>query len=84
MKVRLAGWLRRFFRRLFRRRPSLPPEIRQARALIVAIDAGGVPLNPAKVNQIARNLGLEVSRRAPVEQTIGRIRSAMQRISRPG
>jgi hypothetical protein len=38
-----------------------------------------VPLNPAKVNQIARNLGLEVSRKAPVEETITRIRKALER-----
>ena len=61
------------------KRPALPPEIQQARALIAAIDAGGVPLNPVKVNQIARNLGLEVSARAPVEETIARIRAALAR-----
>ncbi|MFT3859465.1 MAG: hypothetical protein QM742_18855 [Aquabacterium sp.] len=57
-----------------------PPEVRQAHALIAAVDAGGVPLNPAKVNQIGRALGLEVSTRAPVEQTIERIRQALQRL----
>ena len=60
-------------------RSPLPPEIQQARALIAAIDSGGVPLNPARVNQIARNLGLEVSRKAPVEETIQRIRAAVKR-----
>lgn len=45
--------------------------------LIAAIDAGGVPLNPARVNDIARKLGLEVSIRAPVEETIARIRVAL-------
>ena len=35
-------------------------ELAQARALIAAIDAGGIPLYPGKVNQIARALGLEV------------------------
>ena len=40
--------------------PELPPELAQARALIAAIDAGGIPLYPGKVNQIARALGVEV------------------------
>lgn len=55
-----------------------PPTDRQrAQALIAAIDAGGMPLNPARVNDIARQLGLEVSRHAPVEQTIARIRAVL-------
>jgi len=58
-----------------------PPEVRQAQALIRAVDAGGVPLNPAKVNQIGRALGLEISAKAPVEQTIERIRQALARVS---
>ncbi|MCV2362598.1 hypothetical protein LNV23_03935 [Paucibacter sp. DJ1R-11] len=57
--------------------PELAPELAQARALIAAIDAGGIPLYPGKVNQIARALGLEVSREAPVEATVERIRSLM-------
>ena len=67
----------RIWRYLFKRRP--PCEIEQARRLIYAIDRGGVPLNPAKVNAIARALGLEVSRRAPVAHTIERIRACLQR-----
>lgn len=59
---------------------ALPPEIRHARALIAAIDAGGIPLNPVRVNTIARALGLEVSRQAPVEETIARIRAALTRV----
>ena len=51
----------------------------QAQALIAAIDRGGLPLNPARVNQIARSLGLEVSPRAPMEQTVERIRQALAR-----
>lgn len=54
-------------------------EITQAKQLIAAVDRGGIPLNPAKVNAIARNLGLEVSRKAPVEETIARIRQAVDR-----
>lgn len=57
-----------------------PPEVRQAHELVRAVDAGGVPLNPAKVNQIGRALGLEVSARAPVEETIERIRQALTRV----
>ena len=64
---------------LFRGKPREPAEIAQARRLIAAIDRGGLPLNPAKVNAIARNLGLEVSRKAPVEETIRRIRLALAR-----
>jgi len=60
-----------------RQRPS--DERRRARDLIAAIDAGGLPLNPARVNQIARDLGLEVSRKAPVEHTVARIRAALGR-----
>jgi hypothetical protein len=51
----------------------------RARQLIAAIDRGGIPLNAAKVNAIARQLGLEVSRRAAVEETIQRIRLALKR-----
>lgn len=54
-----------------------PPERQRALDLIAAIDAGGVPLNPARVNDIARRLGLEVSTRAAVEDTIARIRVAL-------
>ncbi|MCV2354751.1 hypothetical protein LNV09_11320 [Paucibacter sp. B2R-40] len=60
-------------RRLLAQRP-VRPEHERARALIAAIDAGGIPLLPAKVNQIARELGLEVSRDAPVELTVARLR----------
>jgi hypothetical protein len=59
-------------------RPSSAPE-HQARALIKAIDAGGLPLNAARVNDIARRLGLEVSTRAPMDETIARIRRALKR-----
>ena len=66
-------------RRLFGQAAKAPTEIQRARQLIAAIDAGGIPLNPAVVSDIARNLGLEVSRQAPVEQTIERIRRALER-----
>lgn len=62
-------------------RASTPPPSDHQRALdlIRAIDAGGVPLHPARVNDIARRLGLHVSTRARVEDTIARIRAALQR-----
>lgn len=71
----MLTWIRK---RLFK--SKVPPEIAQAQRLIRAIDRGGIPLNPAKVNAIARDLGLEVSRRAPVDQTIQRIRACLQRL----
>jgi hypothetical protein len=54
-------------------------EIERAKNLIAAIDRGGIPLNPVRVNLIARDLGLEVSRKAAVEETIQRIRQAIAR-----
>ncbi len=45
--------------------------------LITAVDAGGIPLNAARVNHIARALGLDVSRHARVEDTIERIRAVV-------
>ena len=51
----------------------------RARDLVEAVDAGGVPLNPARVNDIARRLGLDVSAAAPVGETIERIRAALKR-----
>lgn len=74
----MRSFLRGLWHRLWRR-PGPLNEHQQARALIAAIDAGGLPLNPARVNQIARGLGLEVSRHAPVEDTVERIRRALAR-----
>ncbi len=71
----LPDWLHR----LIAPRAALPRELRQAKALLAAIDAGGMPLNPAKVNAIARGFGLEVSGKAPVEDTVRRIREAVAR-----
>jgi hypothetical protein len=58
---------------------AVPGDLERARSLLAAVDRGGIPLNPAKVNAIARDLGLEVSLRAPVEETIVRIRQAVAR-----
>jgi len=68
---RLKNWL-------FAKKKPLS-DIEQARRLLVAIDRGGIPLNPAKVNAIARNLGLEVSKKARIEETIQRLRDAIAR-----
>ena len=67
-----------FFRIRTKSRPPVTP-IENAQALIKAIDAGGLPLNPARVNHIARQLGLDVCTTAPVELTIARIRKALTR-----
>jgi hypothetical protein len=69
------SWLKNLF---FGKKQPLS-DIEQARRLISAIDRGGIPLSPAKVNAIARNLGLEVSTKAPVEETIQRLRAAIAR-----
>lgn len=62
-----------------KRPPAVVSDWQRAHDLVAAVDAGGVPLNPARVNDIARRLGLEVSTRAPVEDTIARIRAALAR-----
>jgi hypothetical protein len=69
------NWLKK----LLNRRQTLTPEQR-ATKLIAAVDAGGLPLNAAVVNDIARALGLEVSTRARMEDTLTRIRVAIQRL----
>jgi len=58
---------------------SSNPEVTAAKNLIKAIDRGGIPLNPLKVNQIARDLGLEVAPSALMQNTIERIRAALKR-----
>jgi len=59
--------------------PAPLSDYAQARQLIAAVDRGGIPLNPAKVNAIARDLGLDVARHAAVETTLERIRLALAR-----
>jgi hypothetical protein len=74
----MLTWIRlRFRQRLGKHAPL--SDLEQARQLIEAIDRGGIPLYPGRVNTIARNLGLEVSSRAPVEETIARIRAWLAR-----
>ncbi len=72
----LLAWLRR----LTVSRSEARDEVGQARELIRAIDAGGIPLNPMRVNAIARSLGLEVSGKATMDDTVRRIREALQRL----
>jgi hypothetical protein len=59
--------------------PVYAPEVQVAKSLIDAVDTGGIPLNPVKVNRIAEDLGLEVSKKAKPEDTIERIRTAVDR-----
>ena len=73
-------WLRRTVPWLQRAGSAVPLSVeRRAQDLIAAVDAGGIPLNPARVNDIARGLGLEVSRHDPVEATLDRIRQSLKR-----
>jgi hypothetical protein len=67
----LKSWLRR--------RPKLPRELQAGKAVIEAIDSGGLPLDPARINRIARDLGLEVTPQAPLEDTVARLRAAVER-----
>ena len=55
------------------------PEIKIAKDLLAAIDKGGVPLSTAKLNNVARDIGLDVSKSAKPEETIQRIRDAVER-----
>lgn len=68
---RVLNWLRP--------QNNMPVEIRRAKQLIAAIDAGGIPLDPARIAKIAEDLGLEVSKNARMEDTISRIRLALNR-----
>ncbi|MDT7513846.1 hypothetical protein [Rhodoferax mekongensis] len=58
-------------------RPQPRTAEQRARELLRAVDAGGLPLNVAVVNHIARELGLDVSRKARMPETIERIRKVM-------
>lgn len=60
---------------------ELSPIEQSAVDLVAAVDAGGVPFNTPRVNAIARGLGLEVSKTAKPEETIERIRSAVERFT---
>jgi len=74
-------------RKLVRRRVAPPAtplsDIERARRLIAAIDAGGIPLAPRQIRHIAEGLGLEVSHKARMEDTIARIRAALTWVTPP-
>ena len=70
----MLEWLKNL---LLLRKKSACSDRQRALNLIAAIDAGGVPLNPARVNAIGRALGLDVSRHARMEDTIERIRTVV-------
>ena len=72
-------WIKAWLKRRLRATSAPLSERQRALDLVAAVDAGGLPLNPARVNASARSLGLEVSTRAPVEDTIARIRQALGR-----
>jgi len=57
---------------------NMPVEIRRAKQLASAIDAGGIPLDPARIIRIVEDLGLEVSKNERMEDTIDRIRAAIK------
>lgn len=79
VKPTLKSRLIKRMRSHFAGRPAAEADAPLARAqsLLAAIDAGGVPLSPAIVNDIARRLGLEVSAQASMDETIPRIRAAV-------
>ncbi len=64
---------------LMGRRDQSPSPKQLALELIAEVDSGAAPYNPDRVTHVARSLGLEVSRRAPVAETIVRIRNALAR-----
>jgi hypothetical protein len=74
---RLSAILARYLGGMGLRNKPISVEQR-ARDLIAAIDAGGLPLNPFIVNDIARQMGLDVAANAPMSGTISRIRRALE------
>jgi hypothetical protein len=51
----------------------------QAKKLLAAIDQGGIPTDPIRINNLGRALGLEVLQSAPMAETIDRIRNAINK-----
>jgi hypothetical protein len=74
---RLSTLLARYLGGTRPQRKPIPVEQR-ANDLIAAIDAGGVPLNPFIVNDIARQLGLEVAPESRMKDTIAGIRKVLE------
>lgn len=79
MSARSGLKLVQALRSRLRRRSRLPSELQAGRDVIAAIDAGGLPLDAARINRIARDLGLEVSPQAPLDETLPRLRAAVER-----
>lgn len=74
-----AARLLRTLKAWLRRTPRLPRELQAGKDVVDAIDRGGLPLDATRINCIARNLGLEVSAKAPLELTVARLRAAVHR-----
>ena len=74
-----AARLLRTLKAWLRRKPKLPCDLQAGKDVIEAIDAGGLPLDPGRINRIARAMGLEVSPKAAVEDTVERLRAAVGR-----
>jgi len=55
---------------LLKPQSKIPAEIRRAKHLISAIDAGGIPLDPGRICRIAEDIGLDASRNTRMEVTI--------------
>lgn len=60
---------------------KLSPIEQSAIDLVSAVDAGGVPFNTPRINAIARGLGLDINKKDKPEDTIERIRTAVERFS---
>lgn len=60
---------------------KLSSEELRAFEFIEYVDKGGMPLITAKINTIARDLGLDVSKTAKPEDTVERIRAAVARFN---
>lgn len=74
-----AARLLRTLKAWLRRKPKLPRELQAGLEVIAAVDAGGLPLDATRINRIARDLGLDVSPQAPLEDTVARLRAAVLR-----
>jgi hypothetical protein len=58
-------------------RQNSTPEQKRAKQRIEAIDKGGIPTIPSRVNSIAQELGLTVRSSDPIEVTVARIRKTI-------
>jgi hypothetical protein len=84
MGLRASKGIFAYLRRLLDGQRRTSNELAAARGLIAAVDRGGIPFNTLRINAIARDLGLDVSRHALPEETIARIRAAIARTDRHG